>query len=73
MPDTQDYECLAALLAHPESWSDEQAAEAQLLRKRQADNAASYDQRDQRRVASMWGLVKNLDKAIATWQATRRT
>lgn len=71
MPDDQDYEWLGELLAHPEGWSEAQAAQAQRLRERQAENAASYDQRD-RRVASMWRVVEELDEAIAKWRATRR-
>jgi hypothetical protein len=72
MPDNQDYEWLGELIAHPEGWSEAQAAQAQRLRERQAENAASYDQRDRRRVASMWRVVEELDEAIAAWRATRR-
>jgi hypothetical protein len=48
MPDNQDYEWLAELLAHPEGWSEVQAAEALRLREQQAENAATHDQRDRR-------------------------
>lgn len=70
MPDNEDYEGLRYLLAHPEAWTESEAEQARLLRQAQAEGAASYDQRDRRRVAAMWQVVEQLDDAIALWDAS---
>ena len=41
------------------------------LREHQAAAAAAYDQRDKERVASMWGVVRQLDDALAVWETNR--
>jgi hypothetical protein len=71
MPDDQDYAALGELLAHPERWSEADAQRARTLLEHQAACAEEYDQRDKGRVASMWAVVRDLDEALATWEATR--
>ena len=70
VPDNEDYEGLRDLLAHPEGWTESEVKQARLLRQAQADGAASYDQRDRRRVAAMWQVVDQLDDATAVWDAS---
>ena len=70
MPDNEDYEGLRDLLAYSEGWTESEAKQAHLLRQAQAEGAASYDQRDRRRVAAMWQVVEQFDDAIAVWDAS---
>jgi hypothetical protein len=70
VPDNEDYGRLRNLLAHSEGWTESEAKQARLLRQAQAEGAASYDQRDRRRVAAMWQVVEQLDEAIADWDAS---
>ncbi len=71
MPDDQDYTDLGELLSQPEQWSDAEATRARRLREGQAKAAADYDQRDRVRVAAMWGVVQQLDEALAAFDASR--
>jgi hypothetical protein len=71
VPDDQDYADLGQLLSQPEQWSDADAARARRLRDHQAQAAADYDQRDRVRVAAMWGVVQQLDEALAVLDGTR--
>ena len=70
MPDNEDYQGLRNLLANSEGWTESEAKQARLLRQAQAEAAASYDQRDRRRVTAMWQVVEQLDDAIANWDAS---
>jgi hypothetical protein len=69
VPDDQDYADLGALLADPAHWTDEQAATARLVRRAQISALAEVDPRDQKRAADMAVVVKELDSAIAAWEA----
>ncbi|WP_426561929.1 hypothetical protein ACPPVT_15965 [Angustibacter sp. McL0619] len=71
MPDNQDYAALGDLLSRPEQWTESDAANARSLREQQASAAAAFDQRDKARVASMWDVVRELDEALAAWEAGR--
>jgi hypothetical protein len=71
MPDNQDYADLRELLSRPEQWTEADAARAPSLREHQSAAAAAYDQRDKERAASMWGVVRQLDEALALWEASR--
>ncbi len=71
MPDDRDYAALGELLSRPEHWTEADAARARSLREHQAAAAAAYDQRDKERVASMWGVVRQLDDALAVWETNR--
>ena len=71
MPDDQDYADLGELLSRPEQWNEADAARARSLREHQATAAAAFDQRDEKRAASMWGVVAQLDDALAVWEASR--
>lgn len=59
------------LLSQPEQWTEADAALARSLREHQAAAAAAFDQRDKKRVASMWGVVRQLDDALAVWESSR--
>ena len=69
MPDNQDYADLGALLADPAHWTDEQAAMARLVRRAQIGPLAAVDPRNQKLTADMAAVVKELDSAIAVWEA----
>jgi hypothetical protein len=71
MPDNQDYAALSELLLRPEQWTKADAARARSLREHQSAAAAAYDQRDKERVASMLDVVRQLDEALAVWEASR--
>lgn len=71
MPDDQDYADLADVLSQSEQWTEADAARARSLREHQAAAAAAFDQRDTKRVAAMWGVVRQLDDALAVWESSR--
>ena len=71
IPDDQDYADLGELISRPEQWTEADAARARSLREHQAAAAAAFDQRDRERVASMWGVVRQLDDALAVWESNR--
>lgn len=71
VPDDRDYVDLAEMLARPLRWSDAEATHARLLRKSQAEAIAASDQRDRKRIAAMWNLVREIDKAITQWEKSR--
>jgi hypothetical protein len=69
MPDNQDYADLGELLSRAERWDEADAERARLLRKHQASTAAEFDQRDRVRVSAMWAVVRQLDEAVARYEA----
>ena len=71
MPDYQDYVALGVVLSGSELWTESDVERARLIRRQQASAAASFDQRDAARVAAMWSVVRQLDEALAVWEAVR--
>lgn len=71
VPDDQDYADLGALLTDPAHWTDEQAATARLVRRAQIGALAAVDARNRELAADMAVVVKELDSAIAVWEASR--
>lgn len=70
MPGDQDYAALGELLSRPAHWTEAAATRAPSLREHQATAAAAYDQRT-RSGSSMWGVVRQLDDALAVWETNR--
>lgn len=71
MPDSEDYATLDRLLRDPQGWTTDDLQYAKRLLTAQLDAARTYDQRDQRRVASMHAVAEQLAAAIEEHGSTQ--